>query len=47
MTGAFPYTNMHTKWREIIEAREEMSETARVWRCHMNFQKQTGVTIGR
>jgi hypothetical protein len=31
MTGAFPYTNMHTKWREIIEAREEMSETARVW----------------
>jgi hypothetical protein len=31
ITGAFPYTNMHTKWREIIEAREEMSETARVW----------------
>ena len=30
-TGAFPYTNMHTKWREIIEARDEMSETARIW----------------
>jgi hypothetical protein len=31
ITGAFPYTNMHTKWREIIEAREQLSETARVW----------------
>jgi hypothetical protein len=31
MTGAFPYTNMHTRWREIIEARDEMSETARIW----------------
>jgi len=31
VTGAFPYTNMHTKWQEIIEAREQMSETARVW----------------
>ena len=31
ITGAFPYTNMHTKWREIIEAREQMSETARIW----------------
>jgi hypothetical protein len=31
ITGAFPYTNMHTKWQEIIEAREQMSETARIW----------------
>jgi hypothetical protein len=31
VTGAFPYTNMHTKWQEIIEAREQLSETARVW----------------
>jgi len=31
ITGAFPYTNMHFKWREIIEAREELSETARIW----------------
>jgi SEC-C motif len=30
-TGAFPYTNMHTRWREIIEARDEMSEAARIW----------------
>jgi hypothetical protein len=31
ITGAFPYTNMHTKWQEIIEAREQMSETAQIW----------------
>jgi hypothetical protein len=31
VTGAFPYTNMHFKWRELMEAREQMSETARVW----------------
>jgi SEC-C motif len=31
ITGAFPYTNMHTKWREIMEAREQMNETARAW----------------
>jgi SEC-C motif len=30
-TGAFPYTNMRTRWQEIIAARDEMSETARVW----------------
>jgi hypothetical protein len=31
VTGAYPYTNMFTRWREIVEAREQMSETARVW----------------
>jgi hypothetical protein len=31
ITGAFPYTNMHGRWREIIEARDELSETARMW----------------
>jgi hypothetical protein len=31
VTGAFPYTSMHTIWRHIIEARDELSETARVW----------------
>jgi hypothetical protein len=30
-TGAFPYTSMHTIWRHIIEARDELSETAHVW----------------
>jgi hypothetical protein len=31
VTGAFPYTNMSSVWRQIIEARDEMSETARTW----------------
>jgi hypothetical protein len=31
ITGAFPYTNMSSIWRQIIEARDEMSETARMW----------------
>jgi hypothetical protein len=30
-TGAFPYTNMHSVWGQIIEAHDELSETARVW----------------
>jgi hypothetical protein len=31
LTGAFPYTNMRTRWQEILSARDELSETARVW----------------
>jgi hypothetical protein len=30
-TGAFPYTNMRTRWQEILSAHDELSETARVW----------------
>jgi hypothetical protein len=31
MMDAFPYTNMHTVWRWIIEAHDQLSETARMW----------------
>ena len=31
VTGAFPYTNMHSIWRQILEAHDELSETARIW----------------
>lgn len=31
LTGAFPYTSMRTRWQEIVSARDEMSETARIW----------------
>ncbi|AJA61048.1 MULTISPECIES: YecA family protein [Bradyrhizobium] len=31
ITGAFPYTNMRSRWRELVAARDELSETARVW----------------
>jgi SEC-C motif len=31
ITGAFPYTNMRSRWRELVGARDEMSETARIW----------------
>jgi hypothetical protein len=30
-TGAFLYTNMAGRWQEIVEAREAMNETARMW----------------
>jgi hypothetical protein len=30
-TSAFPYTNMRTRWHEILSAHDELSETARVW----------------
>jgi hypothetical protein len=30
-TGAFPYTNMRTRWQEILSVHDELSETARVW----------------
>ena len=30
-TGAFPYTNLHSVWAQIIKAHDELSETARVW----------------
>ncbi|MCG2629718.1 hypothetical protein L6654_24140 [Bradyrhizobium sp. WYCCWR 13023] len=31
VTGAFPYTNMRTRWQELMSARDELSETARIW----------------
>ena len=31
VTGAFPYTNMASVWRQIVEAHDELSETARIW----------------
>jgi hypothetical protein len=31
VTGAFPYTSMRTRWQEIMSARDELSETARIW----------------
>jgi hypothetical protein len=31
VTGAFPYTNMRSRWRELVNARDELSETARTW----------------
>ena len=30
-TGAFPYTNMTTRWNELMSARDQMGETARLW----------------
>jgi hypothetical protein len=30
-TGTFLYTNMVTRWQEILSARDEMGETARTW----------------
>jgi hypothetical protein len=30
-TGAFPYTESHTKWRELLSAAESLSEQARTW----------------
>jgi hypothetical protein len=30
-TGAFPFTNMTTRWHELLSVREQMSETARLW----------------
>jgi hypothetical protein len=29
--GAFPYTNLHSVWKHIIDAHDELSETARIW----------------
>jgi hypothetical protein len=31
VTGAFPYTSMRTRWEEIMSARDDLSETARIW----------------
>ena len=31
ITGSFPYTNMRSRWRELISARDELGETARAW----------------
>ena len=31
ITGAFPYTNMRTRWQEILSLHDELSETARIW----------------
>jgi hypothetical protein len=30
-TGAFPYTNLKFRWKEILNAREELDPTAQVW----------------
>lgn len=30
-TGAFPYTNLKFRWKEILSAREELDPTAQVW----------------
>ena len=30
-TGAFPYTNIPFRWREILSAKTDLSETAQVW----------------
>jgi hypothetical protein len=30
-TGAFPYTNLHSVWAQIIKAHDDLSETARMW----------------
>jgi hypothetical protein len=30
-TGAFPYTNVRYRWKEILRARQDLSETAQVW----------------
>ena len=31
LIGAFPYTNTNRKWKELLFAAEEFSETARIW----------------
>lgn len=31
ITGAFPYTNMATRWAELMSAREKLGETAKIW----------------
>ncbi len=31
LSGAFPYTNLATRWREITKAHEELNATSRVW----------------
>ena len=30
-TGAFPYTNLKFRWKEILSAREDLDPTAQVW----------------
>ena len=30
-TGAFPYTNIRMRWKELLSVEEELSETAKVW----------------
>jgi hypothetical protein len=30
-TGAFPYTNIPFRWRELTDARDQMTETAKIW----------------
>lgn len=31
VTGAFPYTNLAFRWKEILNARQELSQTGQVW----------------
>ena len=30
-TGAFPFTESHTKWRELLSAKADLSESAQTW----------------
>ena len=41
-TGAFPYTNVKFRWKEILGSRQDLSETAQVWSPLTNaFQQLT------
>jgi hypothetical protein len=41
-TGAFPYTNVKFRWKEILGARQDLNETAQVWSPLTNaFQQLT------
>jgi hypothetical protein len=31
ITGAFPYTSLQMKWRDLLSMGKELSETAKVW----------------
>jgi len=42
MTGAFPYTNVKFRWKEILDARQELDPTAQIWSPLTNaFQQLT------
>lgn len=39
-TGAFPYTNVEFRWKEILAARQELDATAQIWSPFTNaFQR--------
>jgi hypothetical protein len=39
-TGAFPYTNVKFRWKEILSARQELDSTAQVWSPLTNAFRQ-------